>query len=112
MQAKETTATATGHSVIQWILHVRESKRDIYGNRYFFQTLYCTTTGKSLTFQTNTRDNILFDLRRLFSIDWKNLKQFVSVLPIREFNRLQKISCPDTYYHAEKMENAIKGLTK
>ena len=75
--------------MIKIIIHITNSKRDMYGNCYHFATLQRTDNARYIFGTVSTDSNVSGCLRNA-GFTWSELSFHHSELPIREFNRQAK----------------------
>jgi len=78
--------------MIRFIINTTVSKRDMYGNCYNYSTVTSTKTGRRFTVHASygsSGDNIKSKLRQS-GLEWEEINYSECVIPIREFNRLEK----------------------
>ena len=71
------------------IIHITDSKRDMYGNVYSFANIYSIASNSSITGVVQCGDNVCGCLRQA-GFEWNELSVHKSELPIRQFNAATK----------------------
>lgn len=75
----------------KYILHVKSSLPDIYGNRYHAASITNVESGLSVEFLTDTETNLKHRLNHVMGGDWSMPVYCMQTdYKIREFNRLTK----------------------
>ena len=75
--------------MIKLVLHITNSKRDMYGNCYYFVLLQRVRDSKILIGTVDVGNNVSHYLRRA-GFEWDELSLHEQELPVREFDRVAK----------------------
>lgn len=76
--------------MVRFIVDTVGSKRDLYGNRYFFSRIRSTKTGKILEVRSDGEQNTPNQIKRLFALDWSEIHSTSSEIPKRQWETMAK----------------------